>query len=266
MTKLALDLKKTVEQNASDYFEKAKKFKKKIEGAKKAIDAQKKNLIILEKEAPKADEKSLIEKRKKAWYEKFKWFITSDGFLCVGGRDATSNEIIVKKHTEKNDLLFHTDMAGSPFVVLKISKEKPTDATLQEVADFVCVHSKAWKLGMASTPVFYVTPDQVTKEANTGEYLSKGSFVIRGKTIYLTPTMNYAIGVYNNAIMGGPINAIKKHCEQYFEIVQGNEKTSDVAKIIQKKLGVDIDLDDIISALPPNSKLMKTQSFQDAKK
>lgn len=257
MVRLILNLKKTVEQNASDYFEKAKKSKKKMEGAKKAIDLQKKRLLEIEKEAPKHIEKKDVEVRKKNWYEKFKWFITSDGLLCVGGRDATTNEIIIKKHAEKNDLVFHTDMAGSPFIVMKIPKENMniSDESLQETADFVCVHSKAWKLGMSTTPVFYVKPDQVTKEANSGEYLSKGSFVIRGKTTYLTPKMNYAVCIHEGAVMGGPINAIKKRTNEYVEIAQSNDKTSDTAKIIQKSIGGN--LDDIISVLPQGCKIIK---------
>lgn len=257
MVEIVLELKKSVEQNAETYFEKAKKFKKKAEGARKAVEDQKKKLIELEKETPKQEEKKKSDNdRKKQWYEKFKWFISSEGFLCVGGRDATTNEIIVKKHTEKNDILFHTDMAGSPFLVVKIPNDKKVgEVTLQEAADFVSVHSKAWKLGISTTPTFYVNPDQVTKEANTGEYLTKGSFVIRGKTNYLTPQMNYAVCIHNGAVMGGPINAIKHYSKEFIEIQQGNEKTSDVAKIIQKKLGGD--LDDIISVLPPNSKIKK---------
>lgn len=259
MTKLTLDLKKSVEQNASDYFEKAKKSKKKIEGARKAIAIQKKRLIEIEKEAPKHVEKTNVEVRKKNWYEKFKWFITSDGILCVGGRDATTNEIIIKKHAEKNDLVFHTDMAGSPFIVMKIPKEniEISQESLQETADFVCVHSKAWKLGMSTTPVFYVKPDQVTKEANSGEYLSKGSFVIRGKTTYLTPKMNYAVCIHDGAVMGGPVNAIKKYSKDYIEIEQSNDKVSDTAKIIQKKIGGN--LDDIIATLPQGCRIKKDE-------
>ena len=37
MATIVLDLKKSVEENASDYFEKAKKMKKKIKGAEEAI-------------------------------------------------------------------------------------------------------------------------------------------------------------------------------------------------------------------------------------
>lgn len=257
MTTITLNLKKTVEQNASDYFEKAKKQKKKVEGAKKAMSEQEKKLSILIKEAPKLEEAKKIEVRKKQWYEKFRWFYTSQGLLCIGGRDATTNEIIIKKHAEKNDLVFHTDMAGSPFIVMKIPKEniKATKESLQEAADFVCVHSKAWKLGMATTPSFYVKPEQVTKEANTGEYLTKGSFVIRGKTNYITPTMNYAIGIHDGVIMGGPVNAVKEYSKEHVEIIQSNDKTSDTAKLIQKIIGGTID--EVISALPQGCKIKK---------
>ncbi len=255
MVRLTIDLKKSIEENAGDYFERAKKLKRKIEGAKKAVFDQKKKLEQLEKETPKEEVKEKVEARKKQWYEKFRWFISSEGFLCVGGRDATTNEIIIKKHAEKNDLIFHTDMAGSPFVVLKIKDKSnyPTQKTMQEASDFTAVNSKGWKLGMSSLEVFWVTPDQVTKEANSGEYLTKGAFMIRGKTNYITPSMNYAVGIYDGAVMGGPINAVKHNCKEYIEIAQGNEKTSDVAKLIQKKLGAD--LDEIISVLPPGCKV-----------
>ena len=48
MTKLALDLTKNIEQNAAAYFEKAKKIKRKIEGAEKALNESLKKLKELE--------------------------------------------------------------------------------------------------------------------------------------------------------------------------------------------------------------------------
>jgi predicted ribosome quality control (RQC) complex YloA/Tae2 family protein len=258
MVRITLDLKKSIEENAGDYFERAKKTRKKAEGAKKAVIDQKIKLEALKKESVKEEEKTKkAQRHNKQWYEKFRWFISSEGFLCIGGRDATTNEIVIKKYAEKNDIIFHTDMAGSPFVVLKIKDKTtpPTQISFQEAADFTAVHSKGWKLGMSTLDVFYVTPEQVTKEANSGEFLTKGAFMIRGKTSYLTPTMNYAVGAYDGIVMGGPFDAVKKHCKEYVEISQGNEKTSDVAKIIQKKLGGD--LDEIISVLPPGCKIKK---------
>src|SRR3989338_4437149 len=107
MARLVLDLKKSIEENASDYYEKAKKIKRKIEGAGEALQKSIKRLKELEEKREKREAKeeklSKAKERKKEWYEKFRWFVSSDGFLVVGGRDATSNEIIIKKHAEKND-------------------------------------------------------------------------------------------------------------------------------------------------------------------
>ena len=121
MTRLTLDLMKSIDENAAVYFERAKKVKKKIEGAEKALEINLKKLKELEAKRDKFLEKSKKEKsdRKKEWYEKFRWFTSSEGFLIIGGRDATSNEIVIKKHTDTNDLVFHTDMAGSPFFWVK---------------------------------------------------------------------------------------------------------------------------------------------------
>ena len=100
---LTLYLDKTVEQNAAIYFETSKKAKKKLEGATAALIESTKKLAKLEKEKKEKDkvnqqtEQNLKTKTKSEWYEKFRWFISSEGFLVIGGRDATTNEIIIKK-------------------------------------------------------------------------------------------------------------------------------------------------------------------------
>jgi len=73
--------------------------------------------------------------------------------------------------------------------------------------------------------------------------------MIRGKTNYVHPKLNLAIGITKDqAVMGGPLSAVKKNCEKFVEIEQGKEKTSAVAKQIKKKIGGD--LDEIIRAIP----------------
>ncbi|MBR9676382.1 DUF814 domain-containing protein [Candidatus Woesearchaeota archaeon] len=260
MSEIKLFLDKSVEENAEVYFEQAKKAKKKLEGANKALSITKKKLddaIRKESEKTKKEqEKTKKVDKKTKWYHKFRWFITSEGFLVIGGRDATTNEIIIKKHAEPKDLVFHTDMAGSPFIVIK-NGEEAGKVSLQEAADFTATHSKAWKLGMATTQTFYVKPEQVTKQAQPGEYLQKGSFMIRGKTTYITPNMNYAVGIVDGFVMGGPTSAVKKNSKDGFvELIQGNEKQSSVAKIIKNKFSYD-DLDEVIRILPVGCKVKK---------
>jgi len=249
---IEIDLTKSVDENAGTYFNLAKKAKKKIEGAKKAVEVSKKKLEKLQKDEDKfmeVETKKLEKKeRKKEWYEKFHWFISSEDFLCIGGKDATTNEIIIKKHTDKDDLVFHTDMAGSPFFIIKNGQEA-SEATIEETAQAVAVYSRAWKLGHTTADVFYVKPEQVSKEAQSGEYMSKGSFMVRGKSTYLHPKLQYAIGLLNEEIIGGPVNAIKKRTKNFILVMSGKEKKSSLAKKIRSKLKGG-DLDDIIKFLP----------------
>ena len=253
MANLVLDLTKNIDENAAVYFEKAKKIKKKIDGAEKALSENLKKLKELEAKKEKIIlEKSNREKlkeRKHEWYEKFRWFISSEGALVIGGRDATSNEIVVKKHTEPNDLVFHTDMAGSPFFVVKSDNKAIGEKTKEEAADATCTFSRAWKLGLQTSSVFYVAPEQVSKKTKSGEYMGKGAFMIYGKTNYINNEINLAIGVTDTQqIMAGPFDAIKFNCNKYVVLEQGTEKASAVAKFIQHKIGGTID--EIIRALP----------------
>lgn len=41
--------------------------------------------------------------RKPAWFERFHWFISSENYLVISGRDAQQNELIVKKYFRKRE-------------------------------------------------------------------------------------------------------------------------------------------------------------------
>ncbi|MFA6088329.1 MAG: NFACT RNA binding domain-containing protein, partial [Candidatus Woesearchaeota archaeon] len=206
-------------------------------------------------------EKSISDKKeiKKEWFEKFRWFYTSKGHLVIGGRDATTNEIVIKKYTDEGDLVFHTDMAGSPFFILKLNKEIATEQEIKEVGCATATFSRGFKLGLATNQVFYVNPNQVTKEANQGEYISKGAFMIRGKTNYVSDiSMEIAICIIDGKLVAAPFDSIiskldvsngSKEADKIVVLIQGDKKPSDVAKIISLKLDHN-DLDDIISKLP----------------
>ena len=259
MVEIEIDINESVEQNAEFYYEKAKKAKSKIAGTKKIIEEQKIALSRLEKDKEKIlkqieeeeikdSEKKKLKERKKEWYEKFRWFFTSDKHLVVGGRDATTNDIIVKKHMDKNDLVFHTESPGSPFFVVKDGKNISPEIK-EEVAIATACYSKAWKLSIAATQVFCVFPEQVSQTPMSGEYLGKGAFMIYGKKEFFNVELKLAIGITKDgAIMGGSEASVKANCEKYVNIVLGNEKPSDIAKKVQYKLGGD--LDEILRTLP----------------
>lgn len=246
--RLTLDIRKSVEENAQRFFEAAKRSRRKAQGAEKAIAEWR-----LRAAAPVQEERPQAQRRvarRKQWFEKFRWCRSSDGLLLVAGRDATTNEMVIKRHTTPADIVFHTDMAGSPFVVVKAGPDEVPQRTKEEAAQFCASYSRAWRNGMGSLEVFHVAPDQVTKEALPGEYLPKGAFMIRGKTTYHKPLIRVSIGVdAEERIMAGPPDAVAVHCERRIEVFQGSEKTSDVAKEVQRRIGGQ--LDEIVAALPP---------------
>jgi predicted ribosome quality control (RQC) complex YloA/Tae2 family protein len=257
---LKLSINKTIEQNAEKYFEQSKKYKKKIPGIKKTIELYKDKLAKVEEHINSKQQTLRVERKKKEWFEKFRWFISSNGFLVIGGRDATTNEIVIKKYTDKNDLVFHTELAGSPFVVIKnINNIEIPEKTITEAAQFCASFSKSWKSGRTTAELYSITPSQVTKEVPAGlAALAKGAFMINGKRNLYNAVLNLAICNIGQ-IMVGPVSAIKKQCEEknlkYLEIIQGEDKLSDVAKKIQKIIGGE--LDEIIRYLPSECKIKK---------
>ncbi|MFA6461896.1 MAG: NFACT RNA binding domain-containing protein [Candidatus Woesearchaeota archaeon] len=249
---IEIDLNTSVDENAGTYFDLAKKAKRKIEGAKKAIEDSKKKLADLQ-----GKENSFLEEEKKRqakkeikreWYEKFHWFISSEGLLCIGGKDATSNEIIIKKHLEPDDLVFHTELPGSPFFLIK-GGQKCGEATKEETAQATAVYSKSWKAKHTQGDVFYVLPEQVTKEAKSGEFIAKGAFMIYGKRNVMHPVVEMAMGLVEGKTIGGPVNAVKSQTDNFAVIIPGDLKKSDLAKRIKFKLKGG-DLDDIVTFLP----------------
>jgi predicted ribosome quality control (RQC) complex YloA/Tae2 family protein len=236
---LQLDLTHSIQANASKFYERAKKAQRKLEGAKKALREtqtkieqlqQKKQQIVKVQKPPPV-------RREKAWYEKFRWFHSSDGFLVIGGRDATSNEILIKKHMEPHDIVFHADIVGAPFVLIKTEGKTPSEHSLKEAAQFAASYSRAWKEAFGSVDVYWVHPKQVSKSPPSGQYLKKGSFMIRGAKNYMRNVpLAVAIGVQikdQAKIIGGPPEAISKHTSVYVEIVPGEQKSSQLAKQIR---------------------------------
>lgn len=248
--KINLDVKRSVAQNAAFYYEKSKKAKRKIIGAKQAYQDTLRKIRQLEKKGYTETKITELKKTKTEWYQKFRWFFSSEGILCIGGRDATTNDILIKKQTEKTDLVFHTDIAGSPFFLAK-KGDKEVSITIEEAAIATAAFSRAWKQGITTTEVYYIKPDQVKKELG----LPKGSFMIHGKRNYLKPVVQLGVGVYENKAMCGPITAIKKRCISYLIITPGNTKKSDIAKkvkaYLEKKYSTKLNLDEIMQVLPP---------------
>lgn len=244
--KFPLNIRKSIQENAAEYYEKTKKEQKRREGAEKALQQTEGRIEDLErKTAQKMAQitKPVLQRvEKRAWYEKFRWFRSSEGFLVLGGKDATTNEIIIKKHVEPDDLVFHADIAGAPFVIIKAERRAVSEQTIKEAAEFAAAFSRAWKEMLGAVDVYWVRPEQVSKTPPSGQFLSKGSFMIYGKKNYLrkvklqTSVSAVAKEDGQAKVVGGPRDAVAKQTDYYVEITIGNQPSGTLAKQVRERL------------------------------
>ncbi|MGD0637389.1 MAG: NFACT family protein [Nitrososphaerales archaeon] len=200
----------------------------------------------------------VVTRQSREWYEKFRWFFTTEGNLAVGGRDAQSNTILVKKHLIAGDVAYHADLFGSPFFILK-GGELQTPDEIRQVAKATVAFSSAWKTGLVAADAYWVSPEQVSTSAPSGEFLAKGSFAIRGKKNFATKNpVEIAVGLDSKGrIMAGPEEALIRLSRAHLTLVPSREKSSDTAKKVLfelKKLYGDemvaSGVDDVMRVLP----------------
>src|SRR5439155_1158770 len=95
------------------------------------------------------EEAARIKATKSLWFEAYRWALSSDGHLTLGGRDARTNDQLVKKHLKEGDRYAHADIHGAPSTVIKDGARAP-ESTLREACEFALAYSKAWSAGLAS--------------------------------------------------------------------------------------------------------------------
>ena len=240
-----LDFRLTAQENASKYYEEAKKWERKAQGAEKAM---KKTLEELEKvesriESAKAQKPKLerAERRKRAWYEQFRWFQSSEGILVVAGKDAKSNVRLARRRMEPSDIVLHAEIAGAPLVLVK-NGEKAGEKTIREAAQFAASHSRAWKMGLNAIDVYWVRPEQVKLSAPSGQYLPKGALMIHGKRNYIRGvSLRLAFGILRKngeeiELLWGPAETIKEKTPIYVAYCPGNTPARVLAEQIRKRL------------------------------
>jgi predicted ribosome quality control (RQC) complex YloA/Tae2 family protein len=175
--------------------------------------------------------------RKQLWFESYNWFLSSDSYLVVSGKDIKSNEYLVKNIMKDHDIYVHSDLPGSGSCIiinsLKLDVDKIPDRTKEEAGLFVISHTKAWDTDSPNN-AFWVAGIQVSKTPETGEYLVPGSFIIRGKRSYIVPQsliMGFCILFWN-----GEVLSRSKSSDSKFALISCAPYTSTFECIYKKKV------------------------------
>ncbi|WP_135534362.1 ribosome rescue protein RqcH [Halostella pelagica] len=268
-TDVELDASEGVEHNADRLYTEAKRIEEKKEGAQAAIEDTREALAEVrerKKQWKQSDDEgnegtedeeetedidwlsrpSIPVRRSEQWYERFRWFYTSDDFLVIGGRDADQNEELVKKYLEPGDLFFHAQAHGGPVTVIKATgpseSGKNVDIPQQskdEAAQFAVSYSSVWKDGRFAGDAYMVTPDQVSKTPESGEFLEKGGFAIRGdRTYFRDVAVGVAVGITcepSTRVIGGPPSTIRDQAETWVEVEPGQYAQADVGKKLYRE-------------------------------
>ena len=249
-----------IPENAEVYYNKGKKAKKKIRGVNIAIEKTQQEIKKAESKREIEMEKVIVPqkrvKKELKWYEKLRWFLTSDGLLVIGGRDATTNEMVVKKHMEPKDIYFHSDIHGAASVVLKAGEGEIPESSINQAAAFSACFSSAWSKGLGSADVYWVNPDQVSKTPQSGEFLTKGAFIIRGARNYIRGLpLTLSIGKVDyegERIMAGPPEAVSNYTENFSTVKPGYTKKEEIAMQIRNKIDPEkmFIIEDVVRVLP----------------
>ncbi len=249
-----LDFRKDVNENAQKYYNKSKKAKKKLIGAKRAIKETEKQI---EEGREEELQKEPTKPTEKFWFDRYKWFISSEENLVIAGKDTKTNEEVVKKYMENDTRYAHADAGGAPSVVVK-NDNGIGEASLNEACQYSLIHSKEWKRGIASGRAYWVKPSQVSKTAEAGESLPTGAFVIRGKRNYIDKLPLKAVLTEityeeNKKIMCAPSFALENRDDELFRrrviFIPGTKDQNEFAKEMGKYYNVPVK--EIQKILPP---------------
>jgi len=275
----------SIPKSSSLLFSRAKELERGAINIDKASEELRLRVEKLQNQTQKIHEKIQFSKlESKQWYERYRWFVTSDGYLVIGGRDASSNSAIIRKYMTENDIIFHAEIHGSPFFLVKNvnNQEKQNSGYVEETAQATISFSRAWKDGLSSGDAYWVFPNQVKKGAPTGQFLPKGSFVIEGKRNFCRGIeLKLSIGLVQiekkYSIVCGPLNAVRKRSLVFASLLPGGTDQMNLAKRVKSEFVraisefdqslaefcKKISLDEFIRMLPPGqSKIERAERGQ----
>jgi len=249
-----LDYARDLQGNIQATYERRREVKGKRAGVEAAL---RETQAALEANLRKAAKESKRPPRAKAtkrfWFEAYRWCLSSEGFLMLGGRDAKTNDALGRKHLTAGDRYAHADLHGAPSVVVK-DGASAGEATLREACAFALLYSKAWPAGLTAGSAFWVTPDQVSKQAESGEYLPRGAFVVRGKRTYVHDVaVEAAVGEVpvegHRKVMGGPVAAVLARATKYVHVRPGEMPRARLVLALARSF--DVPIEEVDRVLPP---------------
>ncbi|KAF3906087.1 hypothetical protein ABW21_db0208317 [Orbilia brochopaga] len=199
-----IDLSLTGYANARTYYSQKRsavvKETKTLQSSVKALKSTERKIQKDLKQAYKAEKMELRSLRRQGWWEKFYWFVSSEGYLVLGAKDPTQADMLYKRYFKRGDIWVHADVPGSCHVLVKNKvadmKAPVPPYTLGQAGALAVASSDAWEKKQV-IPAWWVEYDQVGKIGAGGTVLGMGEFSVKGEKRWLPPAMlvmGFAVG------------------------------------------------------------------------
>ncbi|KAJ5187815.1 hypothetical protein N7449_010809 [Penicillium cf. viridicatum] len=182
--------------NASQYYDQKKQASEKeqrtTQSSTKALKSHEKKVTTDLKRGLKKEKQVLRQARTPFWFEKFIFFISSEGYLVIGARDAMQSELLYRRYLSKGDIFVHADLEGATPIVVKNragSVDAPiSPSTLSQAGNLCVATSTAWE-SKAVMSAWWAHAHQVSKIAENGSgIMPTGVFQIKGEKNFLAPS------------------------------------------------------------------------------
>ncbi|KAI8842657.1 hypothetical protein BJ741DRAFT_591541 [Chytriomyces cf. hyalinus JEL632] len=147
--------------------------------------------------------------RTQYWFEKFIWFVTSENYLVVAGRDPAQTDLLLRRYMKKDDVCVSADVEGAPIALVLnsfssrgtqsasqqgsappgLTKEAPIPPlTLHQAGTLCVVHSRAWEAKIV-TSAWWVRGETVMMHGGVAP-------ILKGEKNYLPPVqLIYGFGL-----------------------------------------------------------------------
>lgn len=188
----------------------------------------------------KQESEVLKQMRPKYWFEKFFWFVSNEGYLCLAGRDNSQIDMIYYRHFSDNDFFVSSDLEGSLKVFIKnpFKGEAVPPSTIMQAGVFAMSASSGWN-GKVTTSAWVLHGTEISKRDFDGSLVPSGEFNYKGKKEYLPPAqLVMGFGFYSlvdeETTKRYAENRVKREQEHGLTITLDNKK-SELEKIKEKQ-------------------------------
>jgi predicted ribosome quality control (RQC) complex YloA/Tae2 family protein len=190
-----IDLSLSPWANATQYYDQkrtaADKEQRTAQASNIAIKSAEKKINADLKKGLKQEKDILRPIRQPYWFEKFYYFISSDRYLVLSGKDAQQNDLLYQKYLKGGDIFVYADINQAAIVIIRNNPDTPNapipPSTLSQAASLCVATSTAWD-SKAMMAAWWVSASQVSKTSPSGDYLGPGHFHISGEKNYLPPS------------------------------------------------------------------------------